>query len=130
MSENNKDEEIIRVQYREKVHVSIMREIIKTCLAEKLTGATYGEDCVNKAKEISDLVRNRLKELGKDRYKFVVQVHLGERREQGNVVKPSYRLAACMNICLPLLLCLIKWHFSVPSLFLWVSLLLLLLLLV
>ena len=42
-----------------------------------------GEKCSEIIKSTSDLIRNRLRQLGYARYKFVVQVVLGERREQG-----------------------------------------------
>jgi hypothetical protein len=53
-------------------------------LQERLTGVQYeGEKCNESAKVLSDTIRSRLKNLGFQRYKFVVQVVIGERREQG-----------------------------------------------
>jgi superfamily I DNA and RNA helicase len=47
-------------------------------------GAQYeGEKCNESAKVLSDTIRSRLKNLGFQRYKFIVQVVIGERREQG-----------------------------------------------
>ena len=78
------EQNIMRLTYREKVPVSTMKEIIQACLAERLTGAIYeGEKCNESAKVLSDTIRSRLKSLGFQRYKFVVQVVIGERREQG-----------------------------------------------
>ena len=78
------DQNVIRLTYREKVPVSAMKEIILACLQEKLTGAQYeGEKCNEAAKSLSDTIRVRLKNLGFARYKYVVQVVIGERREQG-----------------------------------------------
>ena len=75
---------ITELSYREKVPVAAMKEIIHECLIEKLTNQQYeGEKCNEAAKILADLIRNRLKNLGYDRYKFVVQVLIGERREQG-----------------------------------------------
>jgi hypothetical protein len=75
---------ITELSYREKVPISAMKEIIHECLIEKLTGQQYeGEKCNEAAKQLADLIRNRLKSLDYDRYKFVVQVLIGERREQG-----------------------------------------------
>lgn len=54
------------------------------CLQEKLTGVQYeGDRCGTLAKGIADTIKNRLKALSFDRYKFIVQVYVGERREQG-----------------------------------------------
>mmetsp|Transcript_4229 Transcript_4229/g.4382 ORF Transcript_4229/g.4382 Transcript_4229/m.4382 type:complete len:123 (+) Transcript_4229:80-448(+) len=75
---------IVRLTYREKVPVSVMKEILQTCLQERLVGAQYeGEKCNESAKVLSDTIRSRLKNLGFQRYKFIVQVVIGERREQG-----------------------------------------------
>lgn len=75
---------MIKLSYREKVPVTSMQDILKECLAEKLTGKQYeGEKCNEAARQLSDTIRDRLKLLGYERYKFVVQVLIGERREQG-----------------------------------------------
>mmetsp|Transcript_6383 Transcript_6383/g.6600 ORF Transcript_6383/g.6600 Transcript_6383/m.6600 type:complete len:100 (+) Transcript_6383:247-546(+) len=61
-----------------------MKEIILAALQERLQGVQYeGEKCGEAARGLSDTIRNRLKSLGYDRYKFVVQVLIGERRDQG-----------------------------------------------
>ena len=78
------EQSIMRLTYREKVPVSTMKEIIQACLVERLTGTMYdGEKCNESAKVLSETIRGRLKNLGFQRYKFVVQVVIGERREQG-----------------------------------------------
>ncbi len=75
---------ITELSYREKVPVVAMKEIIHECLCEKLINQQYeGEKCNEAAKSLADLIRNRLKNLGYDRYKYIVQVLIGERREQG-----------------------------------------------
>ena len=80
----NTDQNVIGLTYREKVPVLTMKEIIQSCLAERLTGCTYdGEKCNEHAKQLSDKIRTQLKNLPYQRYKFVVQVLIGERREQG-----------------------------------------------
>lgn len=81
---SNTDDTLIKLSYREKVPVTTMKEIIRESLNEKLTGAAYeGEKSNESAKALCDMIRGRLKALGYDRYKFVVQVLIGERREQG-----------------------------------------------
>lgn len=75
---------ILKLSYKEKVPVAVMKDIIGNCLNEKLTGFQYdGEKCNEAAKQLSDTIRMRLKGLGYDRYKYIVQVLIGERREQG-----------------------------------------------
>lgn len=75
---------LTELSYREKVPVALMKEIIHESLVEKLTNQSYeGEKCNEAAKQLADTIRNRLKSLDYDRYKFVVQVLIGERREQG-----------------------------------------------
>jgi len=75
---------VVKLSYREKVPVAAMKDVLKTCMTEKLTGAKYdGDESSESVKQLSDLIRNKMKELGSDRYKFVIQVALGERRDQG-----------------------------------------------
>lgn len=78
------DDNVIKLSYREKVPVTAMKEIIQNCLQEKLANAQYdGEKCPEFSKTLADGIKNRLKSLGYERYKFVVQVMIGEKREQG-----------------------------------------------
>jgi tctex1 domain-containing protein 2 len=53
-------------------------------LAEKLTGATYQADqCSVWSKEIADDIKNKIKEMSLPRYKFIVNVVIGEMRGEG-----------------------------------------------
>lgn len=53
-------------------------------LAEKLTNTTYEADkCGDTAKQLSDAIKAKLKALGYERYKYIVQVLIGERKDQG-----------------------------------------------
>ena len=82
--DSNSNSRLTEISYREKVPVTLMREIIHECLVERLTGQTYeGEKCNEAAKQMADVIRNRLKALDYDRYKYIVQVLIGERRDQG-----------------------------------------------
>jgi hypothetical protein len=87
MNQQNQSDEggkITELSYREKVPIAAMKEIIHDCLAEKLANQQYeGEKCNEAAKQLADIIRNRLKSLDYDRYKFIVQVLIGERRDQG-----------------------------------------------
>lgn len=77
-------EPIAKLQYREKVPVQAMKEILQVCLQEQLKDCKYdGEKCGEWSKVLSDTIKNKLKGLCYDRYKYVVQVVIGERREQG-----------------------------------------------
>lgn len=81
---NQVEDAIIKLSYKEKVPVAAMKEIIHDCLQEKLANFQYdGEKCNEAAKSLSDTIRMRLKTLGYERYKYIVQVFIGERREQG-----------------------------------------------
>ena len=78
------DPNIVRLTYKQKPPVSTMTEIIKTTLIEKLSTVIYDNDkCDDAVKTLSNDIRTKLKGLGYDRYKFIVHVLLGERREQG-----------------------------------------------
>jgi len=80
-------EPIKRLTHKEKVSVNSMREVLKSAMDEKLGAETLfkydGDECAKVTKELTDTVRDRLNALRYDRYKFVVQVVIGERREQG-----------------------------------------------
>jgi hypothetical protein len=84
LQQSEESSKITELSYREKVPVAAMKEILRECLSEKLVNQQYeGEKCNEAAKQLADLMRNRLKSLGYDRYKYIVQVLIGERREQG-----------------------------------------------
>lgn len=61
-----------------------MKEIIAEVLKEKLTGVVYHADNTSLwCREISDEIKQKLKGLGLERYKFVVQVVIGEQKGEG-----------------------------------------------
>lgn len=77
-------EPIARLQYKEKVPVQAMKEILQACVQEQLKDSKYDGDKAGEwSRTLSDTIKDKLKGLGYDRYKFVVQVIIGERREQG-----------------------------------------------
>jgi hypothetical protein len=77
-------EPIAKLQYKEKVPVQAMKEILQRCLHEQFKDGKYDGDKAGEwSKTLSDTIKNKLKDLGYDRYKYVVQVVIGERREQG-----------------------------------------------
>jgi tctex1 domain-containing protein 2 len=70
--------------YRKKASVNAMREVIAATLEQELKGQTYnGDTATQQTKKISDEIKNRLKALGLDRYKYLVQVVIGEQRGEG-----------------------------------------------
>jgi hypothetical protein len=76
---------IVTLSYNEKVSMSKIKEILHETLIDNLKGVNrYAEDqCEGLAQLLSDEIRGKLKKLGHERYKFVVHVFIGERREQG-----------------------------------------------
>ncbi|KAG5188283.1 Tctex-1, partial [Tribonema minus] len=70
--------------YRKRASVNQMREIIRAILEEQLSGQTYSGDVATaQTKKISDEIKDRLKTMSLDRYKYVVQVIIGEQRGEG-----------------------------------------------
>ncbi|BFZ00552.1 hypothetical protein BsWGS_03591 [Bradybaena similaris] len=75
---------IIRPNFSQKFRPAAVKEVIHLVLAEKLHGRSYNsEDTTTWTKEIADTVKARLKEMGYDRYKFVVQAVIGEQKGEG-----------------------------------------------
>ena len=61
-----------------------MNQLINRILQERLQGATYHPDtCSQWAREISDEIKIKLKDLNLTRYKYVVNVIIGEKRGEG-----------------------------------------------
>ena len=61
-----------------------VKKLIGQVLKEKLKGAEYSPDTMSEmTKEIAEDVKSRLKDMGLNRYKFVVQVVIGEQRGEG-----------------------------------------------
>ena len=61
-----------------------VKKLIGQVLRERLKGAEYSPDTMSEmTKEIAEDVKSRLKAMGLNRYKFVVQVVIGEQRGEG-----------------------------------------------
>ena len=61
-----------------------VKTIMEEVLREKLTGATYHPDNTSQwTREIADEIKQSLKLQDMDRYKYVVQVMIGEQRGEG-----------------------------------------------
>ena len=75
----------IKPKHREKFKPSEAREIIKAVLKDKLVPKQQAppSDLNPTSKDIADSIKYKLKETGKDRYKYIVQVILGNQKGQG-----------------------------------------------
>mmetsp|Transcript_17533 Transcript_17533/g.44466 ORF Transcript_17533/g.44466 Transcript_17533/m.44466 type:complete len:129 (+) Transcript_17533:92-478(+) len=70
--------------YKEKFPVGKVKTIISEVLESRLANQTYQSDQSSSwTREISDEVKNRIKQLKLNRYKVVVQTLIGEKRGQG-----------------------------------------------
>lgn len=75
---------IIRPNFSQKFRPVNVKEMIHVVLGEMLSGKTYdAEETTNWTKDIADTIKKRLKDMGHERYKFVVQVVIGEQRGEG-----------------------------------------------
>eukprot|EP00929_Paragymnodinium_shiwhaense_P075999 TRINITY_DN38971_c0_g2_i1.p1 TRINITY_DN38971_c0_g2~~TRINITY_DN38971_c0_g2_i1.p1 ORF type:complete len:160 (-),score=30.54 TRINITY_DN38971_c0_g2_i1:78-557(-) len=75
---------IIHPEYKNKFRPGPTREIIKDVLTSKLEKATYNMETTQLlTRQLSDEIKDRLKDLMLPRYKIVVQVAIGEQRGQG-----------------------------------------------
>eukprot|EP00002_Diphylleia_rotans_P013545 TRINITY_DN2645_c0_g1_i5.p1 TRINITY_DN2645_c0_g1~~TRINITY_DN2645_c0_g1_i5.p1 ORF type:complete len:130 (-),score=26.32 TRINITY_DN2645_c0_g1_i5:153-542(-) len=75
---------VIRPNYQKKFRPALVKETIRAVLNEKLNGLQYHPEHTSQwTREISDEIKTRLKDLQLERYKFVVQVVIGEQRGEG-----------------------------------------------
>ncbi|XP_065178279.1 dynein light chain Tctex-type protein 2B-like [Sycon ciliatum] len=74
----------IRPNFHLKFRPAAIKDILRTVLYEELSDKEYtAEDAKEWSQKAADLIRQRLKDLELDRYKYVVQVIVGEQRGQG-----------------------------------------------
>uniref|UniRef100_A0A4X2KJG8 Dynein light chain Tctex-type 2B n=1 Tax=Vombatus ursinus TaxID=29139 RepID=A0A4X2KJG8_VOMUR len=75
---------ILRPNFQQRFRPSTVKECIHTILKEELATAQYEpNEMPALTKFLSESIKNKLKELGFDRYKMVVQVVIGEQRGEG-----------------------------------------------
>ncbi|XP_013855052.1 dynein light chain Tctex-type protein 2B [Austrofundulus limnaeus] len=80
----------IRPNHQDKFKPAIVKECIGEIVREHLSGVQYEQEKVKEmSNSLADHIKDKVKTLGFDRYKFVVQVVIGEQRGQG--VKISSR---------------------------------------
>lgn len=74
----------IRPNYQHKFKAGIVKECIRDILREQLTGVQYDpEEIPALSRSLADCIKKRLKTVGFERYKLVVQVVIGEQRGEG-----------------------------------------------
>eukprot|EP00063_Salmo_salar_P030463 XP_014005298.1 PREDICTED: tctex1 domain-containing protein 2 isoform X1 [Salmo salar] len=79
------------VQDRSRFKAAVVKECIRDILREQLSGVQYDPDEVGVlSRSLADCIKDKLKDVGFDRYKLVVQVVIGEQRGEGvNSLKGS-----------------------------------------
>ncbi|XP_045552605.1 dynein light chain Tctex-type protein 2B isoform X3 [Salmo salar] len=82
---------LIRPNYHHKFKAAVVKECIRDILREQLSGVQYDPDEVGVlSRSLADCIKDKLKDVGFDRYKLVVQVVIGEQRGEGvNSLKGS-----------------------------------------
>nr|XP_030715417.1 tctex1 domain-containing protein 2 isoform X2 [Globicephala melas] len=75
---------ILRPIFQQRFRPSVVRDRIHAVLKEELANAEYSpEEMPQLTKRLSENIKDKLKEMGFDRYKMVVQVVIGEQRGEG-----------------------------------------------
>ncbi|XP_076135323.1 dynein light chain Tctex-type protein 2B [Alosa pseudoharengus] len=75
---------LIRPNYQHKFKAGVVKECIREILRDNLTGLQYDpQQSPILSKTLADTIKEKLKEVGFERYKMVVQVVLGEQRGEG-----------------------------------------------
>ncbi|KAJ8031250.1 Tctex1 domain-containing protein 2 [Holothuria leucospilota] len=82
--ENAPNTYMIRPNFAHKFRAAHVKEVVHTVLNEELAEKSYNaEETTALCKHLSNEIKGKLKELKLDRYKFVVQVVIGEQRGEG-----------------------------------------------
>eukprot|EP00116_Pleurobrachia_bachei_P014122 sb/3474384/ len=75
---------IIRPNFKDKFKPALVKEVIQDVINEHLANKTYDPDqAPTWCKNITEAVKERVKQLGMERYKLAVNVVIGEQRGQG-----------------------------------------------
>ncbi|KAM8953446.1 dynein light chain Tctex-type protein 2B [Pelodytes ibericus] len=75
---------IIRPNFQHKFRSATVKECIKSVLKEELRNKQYvAEEVPQLTRFLSETIKDKLKEMGFDRYKMVVQAVIGEQRGEG-----------------------------------------------
>uniref|UniRef100_A0A8V0YQ87 Dynein light chain Tctex-type 2B n=1 Tax=Gallus gallus TaxID=9031 RepID=A0A8V0YQ87_CHICK len=74
----------LRPGLQRRFKASAVKECIRAVLKEKLADVQYDPEAIPQlTKSLSEIIKDRLKEEGFERYKMVVQVVIGEQRGEG-----------------------------------------------
>ncbi|XP_037598851.1 tctex1 domain-containing protein 2 isoform X3 [Cebus imitator] len=75
---------ILRPVFQQRFRPSVVKDCIHAVLKQELANAEYApEEMPQLTKHLSENIKEKLKEMGFDRYKMVVQVVIGEQRGEG-----------------------------------------------
>eukprot|EP00727_Mastigamoeba_balamuthi_P001773 m51a1_g11593 hypothetical protein (124) ;mRNA; r:96955-97662 len=85
MSSTEGNSYVIRPNFKNKFRSAVVKEVLQKVLKERLAKQTYdAENTPKLTKEIADDIKSALKLMQNlERYKFVVQVVMGEQRGEG-----------------------------------------------
>lgn len=74
----------LRPSYKNRFSPAVAKDIIKEVLEAKLKDKTYNAELTSQwTRDIADEIKMKLKELELPRYKYVVNVAIGEQRGEG-----------------------------------------------
>ena len=77
-------EHALRPAYKNSFHPAVAKEIIKSVLEAKLKDKVYSAEITSQwTRDIADEIKGKLKELNLPRYKYVVNVAIGEQKGEG-----------------------------------------------
>ncbi|XP_018121120.2 dynein light chain Tctex-type protein 2B [Xenopus laevis] len=83
-SESGENTYCIRLNFQHKFKSASVKDCIRSVLKEELSDKQYvPEDVPQLTRFLSETVKDKLKDIGFDRYKMVVQVVIGEQRGEG-----------------------------------------------
>uniref|UniRef100_A0A671QCB1 Tctex1 domain-containing protein 2-like n=2 Tax=Sinocyclocheilus anshuiensis TaxID=1608454 RepID=A0A671QCB1_9TELE len=75
---------LIRPNYKDKFKAGAAKECIREILREQLYGVQYDpEEVPTLSRALADSIKHKLRDVGFDRYKLIVQVVVGEQRGEG-----------------------------------------------
>ncbi|XP_016088442.1 tctex1 domain-containing protein 2-like [Sinocyclocheilus grahami] len=75
---------LIRPNYKDKFKAEVAKECIGEVLREQLYAVQYDpEEAPALSRALADCIKNKLRDVGFDRYKLIVQVVIGEQRGEG-----------------------------------------------
>lgn len=75
---------VIRPNFKQKFRPAVLQQTIHTILTSKLSSVVYNPDtCSESTREIADEIKSQLKAMDFPRYKFIVNVVIGEIRGEG-----------------------------------------------